>query len=51
MLLNDPAVDDVVRAMYEEDLAEEGYISNHTRAWAHRPDVCQGFRDLRVQLG
>lgn len=51
MLLNEPAVDDVVRAMYEEDLAEEGYISNHTRAWAHRPDVCQGFRDLRVQLG
>lgn len=51
MLLNDPAVDDVVRAMYDEDLADDGYISNHTRAWAHRPDVCQGFRDLRVQLG
>lgn len=51
MLLNDPAVDDVVRAMYGEDLAVDGYISNHTRAWAHRPDVCQGFRDVRVQLG
>lgn len=51
MLLNDPPVDDVVRAMYDEDLAVDGYISNHTRAWAHRPDVCQGFRDLRVQLG
>jgi uncharacterized peroxidase-related enzyme len=51
MLLNDPVVDDVVRAMYDEDLANDGYISNHTRAWAHRPDICQGFRDLRVQLG
>ena len=51
MLLSDPPVDDVVRAMYDEDLANDGYISNHTRAWAHRPDVCQGFRDLRVQLG
>lgn len=51
MLLNDPPVDDVVRAMYDEDLADDGYISNHTRAWALRPDVCQRFRDLRVQLG
>lgn len=51
MLIGEPAVDDVVGAMYDDDLAEEGYVSNHTRVWAHRPDVCQGFRDLRVQLG
>lgn len=37
--------------MYQEDLADDGYVSHHTRVWAHRPDVCQGFRDLRHLLG
>jgi len=32
--------------MYAEDLADDGYIQNLTRAFAHRPAVFRGWRDL-----
>jgi alkylhydroperoxidase family enzyme len=51
MFLREPPVDDAVRAMYDEDLDENGYVSNLTRLWAWRPDVWAAFSQTRATNG
>lgn len=36
-----------VKAMYDKDLAAQGYVANHTRAFSARPDVLQGWLALK----
>ena len=35
--LEEPAMTPPVQALYEEDLAESGYVWNVSRLWAHQP--------------
>jgi len=37
--LEEPAVSAQVRALYDEDLADGGYVWNVSRLWAHQPDT------------
>ena len=36
-----------VKAMYDKDLAAQGYVANYTRAFSTRPDVLQGWLALK----
>jgi uncharacterized peroxidase-related enzyme len=36
-----------VKAMYDKDLAAQGYVANHTRAFSLRPEVQQGWLALK----
>jgi uncharacterized peroxidase-related enzyme len=36
--LAEPPVSAPVQALYDEDLAEDGYVSNVSRLWAHQPE-------------
>ena len=36
-----------VKAMYDKDLAQHGYVANYTRAFSVRPDVARGWLALR----
>jgi uncharacterized peroxidase-related enzyme len=35
------------KAMYDKDLAAQGYVANHTRAFSTRPDVLRGWLALK----
>jgi uncharacterized peroxidase-related enzyme len=39
--LEEPPVSAEVRALYDEDLAEDGYVSNGSRLWAHQPGTME----------
>lgn len=39
---------EAVKRLYDEDLADEGYVMNHTRLWAHRPELIE---DLFALMG
>ena len=51
MFLTEPPPSAEVRAMYDRDLAEDGYVSNNTRLWGWRPDVFAAFKQARVTNG
>jgi uncharacterized peroxidase-related enzyme len=36
-----------VKAMYDKDLAVQGYVANYTRAFSVRPEVLQGWLSLK----
>jgi uncharacterized peroxidase-related enzyme len=36
-----------VKAMYDKDLAAQGYVANYTRAFSGRPDVLRGWLALK----
>jgi uncharacterized peroxidase-related enzyme len=36
-----------VKMMYDKDLAAQGYVTNHTRAFSRRPEVLQGWLALK----
>jgi len=38
-----------VQALYDEDLAESGYVWNVSRLWAYQPETLQGLFDLMSQ--
>jgi uncharacterized peroxidase-related enzyme len=38
-----------VQALYDEDLAETGYVSNVSRLWAHQPDTLDRLFELMSQ--
>ena len=40
--LGDPPASPQVQALYDEDLADGGYVSNGSRLWAHQPDTMKG---------
>jgi uncharacterized peroxidase-related enzyme len=47
--LADPPVSPQVQALYGEDLASGGYVSNGSRLWAHQPDTKKGWFELMSQ--
>lgn len=47
--LNEPATEEAA-AYLEGDRVASGFIMNHERTWAWRPDVAEGFARLRKQL-
>jgi uncharacterized peroxidase-related enzyme len=47
--LEEPPVSPQVQALYDEDLAEGGYVWNVSRLWAHQPDTISGLFDLMSQ--
>ena len=38
-----------VQALYDEDLAEGGYVWNVSRLWAHQPDTMRALFNLMAQ--
>jgi alkylhydroperoxidase family enzyme len=47
--LQEPPVSPHVQALYDDDLKDDGYVSNGTRLWAHQPDTVNGLFDLMSQ--
>jgi uncharacterized peroxidase-related enzyme len=47
--LGDPAVSPQVQALYDEDLADDGYVWNVSRLWGHQPDTMTGLFELMSQ--
>jgi uncharacterized peroxidase-related enzyme len=45
--LAEPPLTEEVTAVYEEDIASDGYVNNLTRAWGWRPDLMTAFEELR----
>jgi uncharacterized peroxidase-related enzyme len=41
--LEEPAVTPEVQALYDEDVAQDGYVWNVSRLWAHQPDTMNGL--------
>ena len=50
MFLPEPPPSELGAAFYEDDREADGYVNNLTRLWCWRPDVLQGFIDLRARL-
>jgi hypothetical protein len=44
--LEEPPVSPQVQALYDEDLADDGYVTNGSRLWAHQPDTVQRLFEL-----
>ncbi|GAA5143063.1 hypothetical protein GCM10023340_07660 [Nocardioides marinquilinus] len=44
--LSDPEETAGARRMYDADLADDGFVMNLTRLWAHAPEADTAFRDL-----
>jgi uncharacterized peroxidase-related enzyme len=47
--LEEPQVSPQAQALYDEDLADGGYVSNASRLWAHQPDGLQRLFELMSQ--
>ena len=47
--LREPPVSPQVRALYDDDLKDDGYVANVTRLWAHQPDTVNGLFGLMSQ--
>jgi uncharacterized peroxidase-related enzyme len=47
--LEEPPVSPQVQALYDEDLAEGGYVWNVSRLWAHQPDTMKLLFDVMSQ--
>jgi uncharacterized peroxidase-related enzyme len=47
--LHDPPVSPRVQALYDEDLADDGYIWSLSRLWAHQPDTLKRLFELMSQ--
>ena len=47
--LEEPPVSPQVQALYDEDLADGGYVWNVSRLWAHQPDTLTALFDLMSQ--
>ena len=47
--LTDPPMSPQVQALYDEDLAGDGYVWNVSRLWAHQPDTQKGLFELMSQ--
>ena len=43
------AVTPRVQAMYDEDMAEDGYVGNSTRLWAYQPQTLEHLSDLMTE--
>jgi uncharacterized peroxidase-related enzyme len=47
--LGEPPLSPQVQALYDDDLADGGYVWNVSRLWAHQPDTLNGLFDLMSQ--
>jgi uncharacterized peroxidase-related enzyme len=47
MFLNEPKIDATVRAGYEANMADAGYLMNYAHAWAWRQDAANAFLEAR----
>jgi uncharacterized peroxidase-related enzyme len=47
--LSEPPESPGARALFDEDLKDDGYVWNVTRLWAHQPDTLAGLFDLMSQ--
>jgi uncharacterized peroxidase-related enzyme len=47
--LNEPPVSAEVQALFDEDLADGGYVWNVSRLWAHQPDTLRRLFELMSQ--
>ncbi len=47
--LPQPRITPEVQALYDEDLAETGYVWNASRLWAYQPETVRGLFDLMSQ--
>jgi uncharacterized peroxidase-related enzyme len=47
--LDEAAITAEVQALYDQDLAEEGYVWNVSRLWAHQPDTMRALFDFMAQ--
>ena len=47
MFLPEPPESDGALRLYQDDLDDDGYVGNLTRLWAWRPEIADGFRQLR----
>ena len=50
MFISPPPRSEAAERLYQDSEKSEGFVMNLTRAWAWRPDVFQGFAQLRSQL-
>lgn len=50
MFISAPASSAAVERLYQESEKSEGFVMNLTRAWAWRPEVFQGFAQVRSRL-
>jgi uncharacterized peroxidase-related enzyme len=50
MFLQTPADSAANSRLYKSDQDQLGYVMNLTRAWAWRPEICEGFSALRTLL-
>ena len=50
MFLSDPPRDPAVSALYDQALADDGYVMNLVRVWAWRTDVHSAFMETRNVL-
>ena len=44
--VSDEDADGLLREQFDRDLQTDGYISNTSRAWSHRPDVLPMWQQL-----
>jgi uncharacterized peroxidase-related enzyme len=47
--LNEPPVSPKAQALFDEDLADGGYVWNASRLWAHQPDTLERLFELMSQ--
>jgi uncharacterized peroxidase-related enzyme len=47
--LQEPPVSPQVQALFDEDVRDDGYVSNSSRLWAHQLDTVTGLFDLMSQ--
>ena len=47
--LQEPSVSPEVQALYDEDLADDGFVWNVSRLWAHQPDTLKSLFGLMSQ--
>ena len=47
--LNEPPVSAQAQALYDQDLADDGYVRNVSRLWAHQPDTMGRLLELMSQ--
>ena len=50
MFVSEPPHSTAVDSVYVEERADTGYVMNNTRLWCYRPDVSDGFVELRSLL-
>lgn len=48
--LREPAETEDVERMYADDMAELGYVMNHTRLWSHHPPAVSGLFELMGEV-